>query len=290
MLLHRLLFEDVKARWPDHEVWAAFPRRYLPLVEDHPHLDRVVAVEDLTQHGTFDLAFDTTHRCGQHEHAMLRDHGYVDRHRADIWAEEVLGIRLLRHDAHVRLADPERAWADRTVREEAPAGPSVGFAPYSSHPSKDWGYRSRKNEELVAALRARGIAVFVLHDEPARFEGAWSEVVDLRRWMALVATLDAVVTVASATFCLASCLRKPTVAIFGCEDLDVFARYFPECVPVQRRRRPDTEAWAECPCWDARRCAYKEHGVYPPACLEDVTVAEVLVAVDEALAIARRMA
>ena len=98
--------------------------------------------------------------------------------------------------------------------------------------------------------------------------------------MYLVSCMDIIITPATSLFVLANLLHKPTIAIFGNEDLNVYAKYFSECIPIQRRHEIHGERWNKCPCWRSDICQINNSNT-SPACLQDITVSEVMQAIEK---------
>lgn len=268
ILMHRMLFKDLKKFFEKSELTFAIPKKYIPLVSDHPYIDKVVAVECVDK-SDYDETFNTLGKAGAYEFSKIP---FIDKHRSDIWAS-YFKMKVTDRDGYLNFSDEEENFAkDFFANYEDKC--YVGVAPVSAYESKDW--EREKFQELINRLREKGCECFVFHDKSLKYKNAEDVNVGLREWMALTSKLDIVVTVATSTFNLANLLHKPTVAIFGAEDLSVYGKYFPEMIPVQRTRAESEFPF--CPCWSSLDCKLREPGLrkrYPPECLKSISVDEV---------------
>jgi len=267
----RMLFQDLKAKLRK-KITYAIPPEFFPLVADHPHIDRVVNYLETEREG-FGFCKDITNKCGEYEQAKAPD---VDMHRSDIWARHI-GIELKHHDMLINFSREELRFASQVL--ENVAKPIVAIQPISFHPSKDWPL-DRWQELVDAIVNDYGFGVVCFHSQslPLRNVLMLGGNINLREWMTITSLCDYVITVATAMFCLANGLHKPTVAIFGCEDLDIYGKYFSEMIPIQRHRK-NGDGWPDCPCWSAWKECKRNNGkenVFPPPCLDDINVSEVI--------------
>jgi len=277
----RMIFEDIKKMAGGRKVTYAVSEKYIPLLTDHPHIDKVISRYDIKKE-EYAFVKDITDKCGQYE---VKHIPFVDKHRADIWANYV-GLDLTTHEQHISFTKEETKKAKKLMGK---ARLKIGIQPISSNISKDWGLV--KWQELVNLIKKtyKGVEVFCYHDKPIEgltgVTGLYN--LNLREWMASVNECNVLLTVATSMFCLANGLHKPTVAIFGSEDLDIYGKYFPEMVAIQRHRK-NKDGWDECPCWSAwRNCAKGsdisiENQKIPP-CLTSISVDEVMKGFEQCL-------
>lgn len=289
ILCARLLFEDLKQVPKIGQTVFAVPRKYLPLIEDHPYIDRKLAVEDLNpnSYNEYILVKDITQVPGEIERQTMPD---VKQNRSDILANSI-GLKLKSHQGHLTFSDQEMDWAQKYI-DQLGAGKKIGIAPFTAHVSKDLDRQLVNN--LVSWCRKKDIIPLIFHDGKTEIENA--VIVDdltLRQWMVLVSLLDGVVAAASAMFWISQLTYRPTIAIFGCEDLRIFGKYHLNLSPLQRRSANGNRLryasithkqempkrfqgdWLYCPCWDARKCAFQKWGKYPPPCLKSIKVEEI---------------
>ncbi|MEA1938655.1 MAG: glycosyltransferase family 9 protein [Pseudomonadota bacterium] len=274
VLISRMLFEDLKALKPSIEVCYAVQPIFFPLVQDHPFIDRVLDCNNikLTEWPFFR---DITHKAGTYEAATMP---FIDKHRTDVWAEYI-GYELKNHEGHMHLDEEDITWGKAFIKPSDK--PRIGISPISAHASKDWGIE--KFQKLINRIGDKA-EIYIFHNSNLDLEGDnCHKLLDLtfRQWIAAVDELDMMVTVMTANFNIANMLHKPTIAIAGAEDLDIYGKYFPELVPIQRHRK-DGEEWEHCPCWRASGwCAYDSVKQYPRKCIRSITVDEVYAEVEK---------
>lgn len=289
ILCTRLIFEDLQQVPGLRHVTFAVPEKFLPLIKDHPFIDQKIAVEsliDVNLRQDYTFIHDLTQVCGQVERRTMPE---VTENRVDIMANS-FGLQLKSHNGHLTFSNAETNFATRYLAKLG-NDPKVVIAPLTAHPSKN--LSNSLIQDLIDWCRRKGVIPILMHNDSAMFEHTViPKNLSLRHWMAIVSKADAVVTAATATFWVSHLTYRPTIAIFGCEDLRVFGKYHLNLVPIQRRakdkRKPfasitsnqdsvkqNDGTWAYCPCWDARRCALKKWGQYPPLCLESIQLDEI---------------
>jgi ubiquinone/menaquinone biosynthesis C-methylase UbiE len=272
----RMIFQDLKAMFPSSHITYALPPQFMSLVQDHPFIDDVADCQKV-QPRQYGFVVDITDTGGMHEAAIFPN---VDLHRADIWAN-VIGLTLTHHETFLSFTPDERAKAKKLLGDDR--CPVVAWAPYTSQKCKD--YPEDKWQKVVSAIAEKGYRVLAMHSTPTNFKDCDSlPSQGLRSWMAVVAQCDYVLTPATGLFCVANALHIPTVAVFGCEDLDVYGRYFPEMIAVQQKGKD----WPGCPCWSAwKGCPLNPDGPVVgdkgglPKCLLTIQPERIIAAFDE---------
>lgn len=297
ILCARLIFEDLKKISKIGKNSFAIPRKYLPLIEDHPYIDLKLAIEDLKQEDYNSYAFikDITYTPDNLEYRMRP---FITKNRSDIYADSI-GINLENHNGHLTFTASEIEFALNFVKQYG-ENKKVGIAPFTSHISKD--LKLQLVEELVLWCQQREIIPLVFHNEDVNIKGTVIiSGLTLRQWMAVVFMLDAIVTTSTAMFWVAQLAQIPTVVIAGFEDALVFGKYHSNLKIVQRRAVSNKKSysttiqkqelkrftgdWEFCPCWDVQKCAFKKWGEYPSFCLESIQINEVINPLSEILEI-----
>ena len=278
ILMHRMMFEDIKKQYPDMYIKYACPRHYHSVVEDHPYIDELLESRDLDLKDYL-VTYNTTTACREYECMMAP---YSGKHRSDIWANHI-GVELSNHDMHLSLDEESLEYGRRTIKEYrcGHEGPSVAFCPISAMLIKDLNAEQQKG--TVEHLRKRGCFVFGLHTDPV---APLSEVgvpvllnQGLREWMGLLSAADYVVAVDSAPTHFAGGIGKPQVAIFTFADGKVYGKYYKNFILVQKHR--DNGDWDCGPCYNYIRCPKETD--YPKPCLTEITVEMIADGIDTML-------
>jgi ADP-heptose:LPS heptosyltransferase len=296
ILCARLLFEDLKQIPQIGQITFAVPRKYLPLIKDHPFIDHKLAAEDLTTEAYEDYAFvkDITYTSDDLEYRIRPK---IEQNRADIYADSI-GLILKQHEGHLVFTDQEMEFAKNFIDYFGDKR-KIGIAPFTSHISKDLPFQLVEN--LIFWCRHKQVIPLIFHDE-GMIDIKDVIVVNqltLREWMAVVSLLDVVVTASTAMFWVAQLTHRPTIVIAGHEDAQVFGQYHSNLAIVQRKAKSERKLytttvqkqervkfqgdWSYCPCWDARKCAFKKWGEYPLFCLESIQIKEVIEPLDDML-------
>ncbi len=236
ILMHRMLFEDIKKQWPDCQLTFSCPKHLHEAVIDHPFIDySEMKLEDYIE------VFDTSHACYRREIAEAPN---CTIHRSDIWAEKI-GIKLNSHNMNIVISEKEKKWAkslpdNLVLISPLTAMSSKNLAPDQLVPIKD-------------NLEKLGYNVFFLHNKDLIDFGQTLHDLTIRQMMA--ATNHAKLTIAAdtAAFHLAGGLGKNVVGIFGWADGKVYSKYYKNSVIVQRHRDNDPD-WKCGPCFKFHSC------------------------------------
>jgi ADP-heptose:LPS heptosyltransferase len=265
ILIHRMMFEDIKLLSPEFKVFFACPKRYHPAVIDHPFLDGVLdSLEVDTKN--YVVHYVTTSFLTAYERAMAP---YSGKHRSDIWANHC-GYTLTKHDMHIHLEPELRIEARNRLNLESKNhnGPFVAFCPISAMLVKN--LTNRQQKIIVEELRSRGCFVYGLHNkEILQLKEInvpiWTDL-SIRQWMAAIDVADYVVSVDTAAFHCAGGLRKPVLGIYTFCDGKVYSRYY-QSELVQKHR--DNGDWPCGPCYMWGECS--KTTAVPKPCLTEIT-------------------
>jgi ADP-heptose:LPS heptosyltransferase len=274
IIMHRMIFEDIKLLMPDAEIHFACPQQYHDVVKDHPLIEKVLTIEEIDK-SKYILSYNTTTACGRTE---MRLAPYSGPHRSDIWANHC-GIDLTRHNMHFQLTQKEKEEGKRLIENARDKdGPTVLVSPISAMVNKN--LLDSQVLGLVKGLRSRGLCPFGIHNHPlmvmAKNDIPYISDLNLRQWLAVIDQSDYVVSVDTSTFHAAGGMKKPLVGIFTFVDGHVYGKYF-DFFLVQKHRDDDPN-WTCGPCYNWGTCPKTDND--PKPCLTEITVDMILDKVD----------
>ena len=276
MLVHRMMFEDFKRTMPDAEIILGCRDTYFSVMQDHPHIDKIVDCRK-TDPMDYIVHYNTTSACTRYEMAMAP---YSGNHRSDIWANHC-GVHLKNHNMHLTITDEMKAEGKRLVGEVWDGKqPKVCFCPISAMTVKDLSLP--QIEPVVRHLRNKGCLIYSTHKYPIHeLYNLGVHVIygiSFTQWMGVINEADYVVTVDTSHFHLAGELKKPLVGIFTFADGKVYGKYF-DFVLVQKHR--DNGDWDCGPCYNWANCTQDLKGPPPKPCLTEITAEMIIEGVDK---------
>ena len=266
ILMHRMMFEDMKRLSPDIEITFACPRAYHNCVIDHPFIDHVVDCHEVDKQD-YMVSYNTTTACGRYE---MKIAPLADKHRSDIWANHC-GFELSNHNMHIRLTEREKDEGKRLIEQARNRkGPIVLVCPISAMKVKD--LLPDQLEGLTNGLIERGLCPIGLHKMPVlqllQMDVPSLSGLNLRQWMSVINQADYVVSVDTAAFHCAGGMGKPLTGIFTFADGLVYGKYF-DFFLVQKHRATDPE-WTCGPCYNWGTCPKSNASVKP--CLTETEI------------------
>ncbi len=259
ILMHRMIFEDLKELWESVEITFACPRRYHQALIDHKFIDKIIDFSELKPNDYL-AVYDTSRSCYRTEIVQAP---FVKDHRSDILAR-TCGIELKNHNMHIVVSEEEIKSARSIVKCDKYAL----IAPITAMGSKNLDPTQTKPAELK--LKEMGFEVFYLHDKDLPEFGKTLHNLSLRDMMAVVYNSDLVVAGDTATFHMAGGMGKKVVGVFGWADLFVYGKYYPDKVVVQKHRELDPE-WTCGPCFNFHRCTKCPLSTVRKPCITEIT-------------------
>jgi ADP-heptose:LPS heptosyltransferase len=266
ILMHRMMFEDIKETIPEAEIHFACPSRYHTAVTDHPFIDKVLDVATVNVRN-YVYYHNTTSACARWEQTMAPFSG---KHRSDIWADHC-GITLTKHNMHLSLEKEYKQYGKDILARIRQGNEqlSVALCPISAMVVKN--LMKDQMQGLVKGLRAMGRFVFALHTRPIpELQEIDCPVLygqTIRQWMGIIQASDYVISVDTAGFHYAGGIGKPLMGIFTFADGKVYGHFY-NFVLVQKHR--DNGDWDCGPCYNWPSCPKTK--AIPKPCLTLLTI------------------
>jgi ADP-heptose:LPS heptosyltransferase len=268
ILMLRMMLQDFKDLMPEAEIVIATTPNYFTMIEDHPAVSKVVNSRELDEN-QYLISYNVTSACIRYETKIAPR---ADLHRSDIWAAHC-GVELKNHDMHLKVSQDLKQFA---VKLFASLGiqkrPLVAFSPSSSMLSKDLG--AEQINAIVDGVRALGCEIFILNK--TMIPGAncpQANSMSLSQWLACVEQSDYVITVDTGTFHAANGFQKPTVAIYGWADGNVYGKYH-ERMELVQRHRDHIPGWCG-PCFNWNNCPKCPDNNKRKPCMTELTGEEI---------------
>lgn len=268
VLMHRMLFNEVRKTSPSIKINFACLPDYMNAAKDHPCIDKVLNSKNINV-DDFGIVYNTCVTVvDRYENAVAP---FCKEHRSDLYAK-VCNITLSEHDMNFNL-DKDLIQICKTNMKSKfknPEKPIVLFSPVSKMATK-----SLLTHQIQAVVDAtKELNLIGIHN---------SEISDLKNlnipvinninivdWMCYVAAADYVISVDSAVFHMAGGLKKPLVGIFTFADGKCYGKYF-DFILIQKHR--DHGNWDCGPCF--KFCACPKSQKLQKPCLTEITSEEI---------------
>ena len=262
VLMHRMLFPEVKRLMPDALIGFSCHKNFMEAVCDHPMIDELLDARN-TDKNQYLVHYDTSvWTANKYENHFGKD---CKANRADIWAY-YCGFKISNHDMILNL-DPTvvKEYRARMGRYRTNREPIVLLAPVASVKTK-----SLLPEQVdIIRSKTKGYnLVGIHHKEIPLFSDMGIPLIcdtTVRDWMHYTAAADYVISVDTSTFHLAGGLGKPLLGIFTFANGKTYGKYY-DFVLVQKHR--DDGDWECGPCYDYKSCPKSSGDVKP--CLSEI--------------------
>lgn len=272
VLIHRMLFDDVKRVMPDCEIVFACLPDYFDAARDHPLISEVIDSR-LVNPSDYLVVYNT---CVTIADRYEYTQAPCDKNRADIWAESI-GLKLTTHEMQLTLSKENIQYGRDKLNElKTKDAPTIALIPTSAMVSKN--LTSAQIQAILKKLKdfnVFGINKKFIHDLTI---AGIPCLVDqtIPQWMGVLNAADYVISVDTAAFHLCGGLKKPLMGIFGWSDGLTYGKYY-DFVLVQKHRLNGN--WDCGPCFCFNSCP-KSRGPVKP-CITELSIEEIYVGIDK---------
>lgn len=252
ILMSRMIFEDLKKKYPRFHITYAIPQSYFQIVKDHPYIDDVIDCTTVDKN-KYNAFFNITHNCLRHEVSTGKD---CDKNRSDIWAES-FGLKLENHNMHLPKLDKNKEHIMDQLRN---CGYKEGqkiilYTPYSAVPTRHLIARHRQIIETL--LINKNAFCFCLHNAPVLEKPKIPFIIgkNLIEAMSYVYFSDLVITTDTGHLHCAGGYNKPTLGFFNYTNGLIVGKHYNNITIVQKTKENDSN-WTCGPCNDIGKCPY----------------------------------
>lgn len=252
IMMHRMLFEDIKKKYINYKLYFSCPERYIEAVKDHPFLDGVISSESLNL-SDFNFISDTTEICGIKE---MEAAPFPYKHRSDIWAEHI-GIKLENHNMHL-LNNYEKKI-------------DVCFCPLSAISSKS--LDKNQINQICDYLTKNKISYYGLSEK--NIDGFYGELyknLTIEELFKKIGEARLLLTVDSAPFHIGGGLGINMIGIFSWCCGKTYGKYYNNWKLVQKHR---DDGWDCGPCYNWSACKKVPFKQIKKPCITDINIEEV---------------
>jgi len=209
--------EAIKKKHPNKQIHVAVKRELFPVLENNPHIDAIIDVDEPINSRRYYMIIDISYPCARYEIARLRSRKLVEKNRVEVFAE-ALGTRDLIpnlkptfHFNEEELADGKKFLEQHNVD---PTKKTIAIATHSAEIYRDW---PKENYEALINMISKKYNLVILHHERTEF---YDNTIDacglpLRKAVGIMAACDGLVTVDTGLLHIAAAIDLPTIAIFG---------------------------------------------------------------------------
>jgi ADP-heptose:LPS heptosyltransferase len=212
ILMHRMLFEDIKALIPDSHITFACPKRYHDAAMNHPYIDNLMDSGKVNV-GDFLYVYNTANSCEEQNH---------HQHKSDTWAEK-LGIKLANHHMHLHV---DASHTDSSL-------PLLILAPFAS--DKKRSLSASQANDIIQHFDGK-YDIRLVHN--CLVEGLCKDGIIFDTFIhlaELVASASLVVSVDTSILHLAGGLNKNTIGLFSWTSGKIMCQYYPTVKYIQHK-------------------------------------------------------
>lgn len=260
----RMIFSDIKNKYPKFKITWAVPNNYFPAAEQHPYVDEVISNSEVDQRNYLQT-YNLTNVCTRYEWARNKTN---DKNRADIWANHI-GIDLENYQTYMPFYPKEKEQVKTKLKQIGWDGAKkvLILAPKSAIAVKNLTY------EQVAIIKgfASNFFITVLHHHPIlEFLNLKLPMLcglNLKEALAAVELSDVVVSTDTGLMHVSGAYGKPTLAIFSYTSGSNIAKHYDKVCVVQGKYIHQGEFCG--PCNNFTNCTVDNHSQTKP-CLTSV--------------------
>ena len=250
--MSRMIFEDIKNKYPFFHVTYAVPKNYLQIVADHPYIDSVIDCDKFDKN-QYNIVFNITHNCLRYEISKGKE---CDKNRSDIWAES-FGLKLDNHNMHLPNLDQNK---ENVLSKLKKYGYQCGqkiilFTPYSAVPTR---HLIKEHREIIENILSKTNAFcFYLNNACVLDTLKLPFVIgkNLIEAMSYVYFADLVISTDTGHLHCAGGYNKNILGFFNYANGKIVGKHYKNLTIVQKTKENDIK-WECGPCNDLGKCPY----------------------------------
>jgi len=257
ILMHRMLFKNIKKQIPKSKLHFACPSYYLKAVEDSEFLDQVIDVNNVND-SEYAVVYTTTHQANKYESCIAPE---SDKHRSDIWGQS-FGLELKYHDMDFNLNQ------NLINQYKNKYGDFICFCPVSAILTKNL-----LNHQIDVFLDNFTNLICLHKNKIDYLPNNLKQInnTSISEWMHIIAASKGVISVDSAAFHMAGGLGKPLLGIFTYADGTIYGKYY-DHILIQKHRKNGN--WDCGPCYSWSNCCKTKQNIKP--CLTEISKYELV--------------
>ncbi len=252
ILVSRMIFEDLKKKYPQFHITYAVPEPYLQILKDHPYIDNVIDLKEFDKK-KYNAFFNITHNCLRYEVSKAKE---CDKNRSDIWAES-FGLELENHNMHLPKLDKNKNHIMSQLKKHGykDGQKIIVFTPYSAVPTRHLITQHRQIIEKI--LIQTDAFCFCLHSAPVLEHPTIPFVIgkNLIEAMSYIYFSDLVISTDTGHLHCAGGYNKNILGFFNYANGLLVGKYYKNLTIVQKNEENDSN-WECGPCNDIGKCQH----------------------------------
>jgi ADP-heptose:LPS heptosyltransferase len=259
----RMIFEDLKKKYPEFEITWSIPHIYFPIASQHPYIDNLVC-SHVYNKKDFLHVYNLSTVCTKHEWKYKKDN---KKNRSDIWAN-YFGLELTNHNIYM----PSYPECFENIHQKLlrfgwdGKKPLCLLAPRSAISVKNM------NEKQVSHIKkiTQDKFLFILHNYPIieldHLKIPTLSGLSMKEALSVVEYSHYVISTDTGILHAAAAYSKPTLGFFSFVDGYVYCKYYPTVQVIQKHSKYDPN-WCG-PCYDHSRCSVAPKSQIKPCMTE----------------------
>lgn len=265
ILAMRMIFEDLKVKYPEFHISWAVPHNLFAAAKHHPYIDEVVSAHNYDDKSYVHI-YNLSTICTRYEWKMKK---FNDKNRSDIWAEH-FGLNLSKHNMHM----PDYSSEFENIKQKLinlgwdQKKKLLCFAPRSAIQIKNL---TNKQCEFIKQITS-DFFLYIVNLVPI-IELDYLKIptlcgTTLKEAFAAVQMSNCVIATDTGLLHAAAGYKKPTLGIFSYVSGEVYCKYYDTVQVVQKHYKSDP-SWCG-PCHDFANCSVTDNCISKP-CLTEIT-------------------
>jgi len=260
----RMIFEDLKNKYPEFEFDWALPHGYFPAAAQHPYVKNLIPHNQINFENYL-AVYNLTYSCTKYEWSKKKQ---TDKNRADIWAE-YMGSKLLNHNMFMPNYKENYTKIIEILKSKGWDGHKklVCFTPHSAIGAKNLLFFQMKSvQEMTQEFFLIGHHnVPILELNQLQIPQICN--LNLQESMSLINFCNLIVSTDTGHLHCAGGYGIPTLGIFSYTSGYEICKYYSKCIVVQKYNANNIE---DCgPCFNYNNCPRTTDTIKP--CLEEIS-------------------
>jgi len=226
--MQSMIFPGLRKRFPNSKITYAIPKNFISLFDNCSDIDEVIDSSTIDSNlpkmvvtHKYDFFGEISTSCIEYESRVLKEKGYVDKSRQEIWSES-MGLHLMEFRTCIKI---DKELPDDIKQLKKKGNPIICIAPVSNEKTRS--YPVELTNQLIELLKDNYEVIYMDSKKSGNIKNAMQLCdLDLKTMGRIINHIDLMISVDTGPLHYAGILGKPVIGLFGVTDAKVRVKHY----------------------------------------------------------------